>query len=298
MALAALEWAGAGARPKGPFRPVGQWQGLVVSGPSAVKRGRLVSYRSFIYEDCPQPIGKADYSMRAIFRPPVPYRTGMYLLVALLANAAFALAFERFGRGIVLGSLSRMNFVYFHTIVVAAWSLLFVVQVALIRLRRVTWHRSLGVGGMWLTALLVGDGIYTSIRAAKLGGEHIFAPPPIFLAFLLVLAIEVAVLAGVGLAMRARSDIHKRLMLAAFVAMLPVALVRLPLGPLQGPMGALAITDGTLLAATIYDAIRRRRPHSAFVLALMFLLVMQSLSIVLAVSSGWSQLIKSMVGSS
>jgi hypothetical protein len=215
----------------------------------------------------------------------------MYLLVALVVTAAFVWAFLEFGQGIALGTLSRMTFVYFHAAVVTAWSLLFVMQVVLIRLRQVSWHRSLGIGGMWLTGLLVGDGIYTSIRAAKLGGEHVFAPPAIFLAFLLVLAIEVAVLAGVGLAMRARTEVHKRLMLAAFVAMLPVAVVRLPLGVFGGPFGALAITDTTLIVATAYDALRRGRPHSAFLGALLFLFLMQLLSFALVASTTWSRLI-------
>uniref|UniRef100_UPI0035CA9F85 hypothetical protein n=1 Tax=uncultured Sphingomonas sp. TaxID=158754 RepID=UPI0035CA9F85 len=231
--------------------------------------------------------------MPTIARTPAPYRTRMYLLVALIVTAAFVSAFLEFGQGIVLGTLSRMTFVYLHAAVVTAWSLLFVIQVMLIRLRRVSWHRALGIGGIWLTALLVGDGIYTSIRAAKLGGGHVFAPPAIFLAFLLVLAIEVAVLAGVGLMMRERTEVHKRLMLAAFVAMLPVAVVRLPLGVLGGPLGALAITDTTLIAATVYDALRRGRPHSAFLGALLFLFLMQLLSFALVASTTWSRLIAS-----
>ena len=84
-------------------------------------------------------------------------------------------------------------------------------------------------------------------------------------------------------------------MLAAFVTMLPVALVRLPLGPLGGPLGALAITDGALLLATVYDAFRRRRPHSAFVLALLFLLAMQGLTFALLASPGWSRLVGAML---
>lgn len=226
-------------------------------------------------------------------RTPAPYRTGMYLLVAMSVTAAFVFAFREFGKGIALGTLSRMPFVYFHAGVVTAWSILFVIQVVLIRLRRVSWHRSVGIGGMWLTALLVGDGLYTSIMAAKLGGEHVFAPPAIFLAFLLVLSFEVAVLAGVGLALRARTEVHKRLMLAAFITMLPVAVVRLPLGPFGGPLGALAITDITLVAATAYDALRRGRPHSAFLAALLFIFLMQLLSFGLVASATWSRLINS-----
>jgi uncharacterized membrane protein YozB (DUF420 family) len=238
-----------------------------------------------------------DIGMRTIFRTAAPYRTSMYLLVAVLITGTFALAFQQFGQGIVDGTLSRMTFVYVHAIVVSLWCVLFIVQVVLIRRRRVSWHRSLGVAGIWLTAVLVADGMYTSIRSAKLGGEHVFAPPPVFLAFLLVLGVEVAVLAGIGLAMRHRPEIHKRLMLATFVTMLPVALVRLPLGFFGGALGALALTDAALLAATVHDAVRRRAPHPAFVLALLFLLIMQPLSFALVLSPSWSRFIRSMLGS-
>lgn len=233
--------------------------------------------------------------LRTLFQPAIPYRTGMYLFVALLANAAFALAFIRFGKGLWSGTLNREAFVYFHAFVVVAWSLLFVWQVTLVRMRNISTHKAVGLYGVWLTAFLVGDGVYTSIRAAQLGGEHVFAPPPIFLAFLLVLSFEVAVLAGTGLAMRNRTDIHKRLMLAAFITMLPVALVRLPLGLFGGPLGALAITDGTLLTAAIYDAVRRRRPHPALFLALAFLIIMQAITFALVASPEWARLVDRLV---
>lgn len=86
---------------------------------------------------------------------------------------------------------------------------------------KVPIHRKVGLLGIVLTIILVVDGIYTSILGARLGGQHSFVPALIFLAFLFILAFEVAILAGLGLSLRKRVNVHKRLMLSAFIVMIP-----------------------------------------------------------------------------
>lgn len=219
-------------------------------------------------------------------------RINMYLLVSVATTIAFLAAFSGFNEKLFSGTLVRLDFVYVHAGIVAAWCLLFIGQVTLVRMGKIAIHRKVGLLGIVLTVILVVDGIYTSILGAQLGGPHSFAPTPIFLAFLFILAFEVAILAGLGLALRKRVNIHKRLMLSTFIVMIPVALVRLPLGPFAGPLGALAVTDISLLAVALYDTIRHRRFHPAFYLALVFLLVMQVITFALIASPQWEQLLK------
>ena len=87
---------------------------------------------------------------------------------------------------------------------------------------RVDLHRRLGIFGVALALLIVIIGTYTSIVAARLGGNHL--PPGMpaipFLSASLLLLFAFIVLAGTGLAMR------RRPMLLATLPLLDAALVR------------------------------------------------------------------------
>ena len=72
-----------------------------------------------------------------------------------------------------------------------------------------------------------------------------------------------ASLAGIGLYMRRRSDVHKRLMLLATIALLPPALGRIPILAANGPAAFFGVTLLFVLSIVLYDYRTWRRVHPA-----------------------------------
>lgn len=64
---------------------------------------------------------------------------------------------------------------------------------------------------------------------------------------------------------RRQKEAHKRLMLLAYVSILPAAVARLPGVLSLGPMGFFGLTLVFVLLAVIYDVISRRRVHKVYV---------------------------------
>lgn len=131
-----------------------------------------------------------------------------YLIAAVgiiaIVLAGFSIDFD------LLFNMSSLSFlVRAHGLVMFAWVGLFFAQVFLVARHRVDLHRRPGIFGVALALLIVIIGTYTSIVAARLGGNHL--PPGMpaipFLSASLLLLFAFIVLAGTGLAMRRRPDV-------------------------------------------------------------------------------------------
>src|SRR3982751_4565977 len=156
--------------------------------------------------------------------------------------------------------------VHLHGIVMTSWVALFAAQVWLVAARRTRLHQRLGVLGALLAALVVLVGVATAISAAARGSS----PGPPALQFLVVPLGDLlvfAILVGAALYFRRRMEIHKRLMLLAALNLLPPAIARIPLSFIAtgGPLVHFGLTDLCVLACVIFDTVRHRRLHPAFV---------------------------------
>ena len=153
-----------------------------------------------------------------------------------------------------------------HGLVMFTWVGLFLTQVALIVWHRPLWHRRLGVIGIGVAALVVALGVPTAITASRLGGDHL--PPGAtsagFLADAFTQLAAFALLAGSGLALRKRPDVHKRLMLLSNLPPLIAAIVRL-VNFLHLGVGGTTLRNLLLLTFIGADALRTRRLHPALV---------------------------------
>lgn len=215
-------------------------------------------------------------------------------LYSWAAVAAILVVFAGFARSYYLkglfGAPSLSALVHAHGIVMTLWFLLFFAQAKLVAARRIDLHRRLGIAGALLALLVVVVGVSTAIAAAARGVSP--GPPP--LVFLVVPLGDMAVfaiLAGSGLALRRRSDTHKRLMLLASVGMLTAAFARVPLGFIAA--GGLplyfALTDLCVLACAAYDTVRHRRLHPAMLWGVLLIVVSQPARLLLAATPAWQQ---------
>ncbi|HEY6456779.1 MAG TPA: hypothetical protein VIY90_16005 [Steroidobacteraceae bacterium] len=183
-------------------------------------------------------------------------------------------------------------YVYVHGSVMTVWIVLFVVQTSLVAARRTDLHRRLGVFGAVLAVSMVILAIVITLKipssfptraaaAAATGG------PPITRQVAMQLAMQIMwgnvgtiilfpTLVATALRMRRRSDVHKRLMLLASMALVGPALGRMQAFPSLWGITAsapvitafftlLPIAADLLLPLTLvgHDLLTTRRLHQA-----------------------------------
>jgi hypothetical protein len=94
---------------------------------------------------------------------------------------------------------------------------------------------------------------------------------------------------SIGLYFRRRADIHRRLMVLGSLGILTAAIARIPIGFIAtgGPLIYFALTDLCVLGVVVYDTIRNRRLHPAFLWGSLFIIALQPSRLLLAGSDVW-----------
>jgi len=177
--------------------------------------------------------------------------------------------------------------VHVHGALMTAWITLFVTQCALVTAGRTDLHRRLGVVGAVLVALILIVGVPTTIVAARLGGHHVPGPPLPALVIVLAGLFQFVILATLGILLRRRSDVHKRLMLLATTPMTLAAVFRLPFDFLDSFFRIYAANDALILVIIAWDSIRHRRLHAAFLWGSVFVVCFQRLSFWISDTNTW-----------
>lgn len=186
-----------------------------------------------------------------------------------------------FGRSYYLKGLTgapplASNLVHLHGLLMTAWVVLFVTQVFLISSKQVRLHQRLGYGVIGLAALIIATGVPTAVRAAKYGAAS--TPPEIApLSFLVVPMFDLLVFAllfGAAIYYRRTPAAHKSLMFLTAVNLLPPALGRVAIAPLQalGPLWFFGFPTLLALAGLGLNARRYGRVNKVFLAGTVLLL--------------------------
>jgi hypothetical protein len=209
------------------------------------------------------------------------------LVAAVVAFAGFARTYYLKG---TFDTPSLSPVLHAHGLVMTLWFILFIVQARLVAAGRTDLHRKLGVAGVVVAILVVALGVSVAIDGAR-GGLSPGLPPLVFLAVPLGMLVVFAVLVGAAIALRRRSDWHKRLMLLATLGLLTPALARLAVDVLglKSPPLFFALTDVIVLAWVAWDTVRNRRLHPAFLWGTLFFLASQPLRLAIAHTAAWQR---------
>jgi hypothetical protein len=141
-------------------------------------------------------------------------------LVTVLAGFGFFF-------GIGASSFNAPWWVHLHALSMGTWMLLFVAQNTLVFRGNVAVHRKLGIfGAVWSVWITVLAFVVTAMDV-RTGRVPPFFTPNYFLVMDWFNMVVFAGLAWTGIAMRARPDWHKRLMLGATLNLISVAWGRL-----------------------------------------------------------------------
>jgi hypothetical protein len=195
------------------------------------------------------------------------FYSGVAVLMAIIVFVGFAQTFymrSYFGAPTTItGATTLVPMTILHGLVFTSWVVLFVVQTALVASRRVAVHRRLGTAGVVLAAMMAVLGLTTAFAAAGRGSTALGFTPIEFLAipfFDIVLFVGFVTAAVLR---RREKEAHKRLMLLAYVAIIPAAVARIPGAGALGP-GLFILAFGFAAAGAAYDYWSRHKVSSIY----------------------------------
>jgi uncharacterized membrane protein len=191
-----------------------------------------------------------------------------------------------------------------HAFAFTAWLLLLSAQVALVRVRQVRVHQSLGLVGFGLVPVMAVTALGAEIYTQRFHAAH---PPNNYPFFILPIfyAVGFAVVAGAALFRRRDPAAHKRLILLATTIIVGAAYARWWGDALTARFGdgyagmlvnTYAGTDLLLLAATVYDFATRRRLHRVYEIGVPALLLCEIATSLVYHAAAWPPVAAALVG--
>lgn len=212
--------------------------------------------------------------------------SGMAIALVITVFAGFAPTYYLRAS---FGSPELTWYLHLHGFAFTAWMVLLVVQTSLVAANKTAVHRTLGVAGGVLGALMMLLGAYVAI--ARLRGGFMTSPPgvPKFLFLTLPMGTLVVfpLLLGAALWLRRRTDFHKRLILLATLELVTAGVARLPVISTIGPVAFFGVTDLFVVAMAIYDWRTLKRVHPATLWGGLLLIASQPLRLVIGATAMW-----------
>ena len=174
-----------------------------------------------------------------------------------------------FGAQFLLGrsSFGAPALVHVHALVFVGWVGFFVFQSWLVARGNVNQHRRLGWLGAGWAALMVVVGITATMVMVRAGRAPFFFAPGYFLVMNSLGVLGFAGLLWWGVALRRRTEWHRRIIMCAMTAIMGPAFGRIVPAPLVIPWSAWLIFAFMLLfplAGMIHDLRRHGRVHPAW----------------------------------
>jgi hypothetical protein len=191
------------------------------------------------------------------------------MAVLILGVVVFGFAQSYFIPGLVFSKLPN-KLVHIHAAFFVSWILLLLIQNALVALRRVRWHRALGILGLVLPPLMLVFGVLTLFDSIRRNGTGI--PAEMILVGDLEELFLFVFLTGWGMLARRNSASHKRLMILGTMAMLGPAINRWPFPESLRIPGTIAVYAAIPLLVMAYDLWSRRNVHRSTAIACLLIL--------------------------
>ena len=187
-------------------------------------------------------------------------RSAIVMALVIAAGFSFQLAMGR-------STFASPVRVHVHAVLFMGWVAIYLTQNLLVGAGRVDLHRKLGwLAAAWMVAMVV-SGIVVTLAMVRAGTVPFFFQPLHFLVFDPVAVLAFAGLTGAAIALRRRTEWHRRLHFCGMTILLAPAFGRLLPLPLLQPWSWEATVAVTLLfpLAGIWADIRRGgRIHPAW----------------------------------
>ena len=223
-----------------------------------------------------------------------------YLFMSLLIAAVVIYGFSvTVGRKLVYANPRRPILVWVHAVLFSSWLGFYILQSAMVRIRKVKLHRTLGWAGAALGASMVVVGFWVAVVMARFDTRVLHRPNRD--AFLIVPLFDMVTFAtcfGLAILWRTYPERHRRLMLIATCALTGAAFGRMPL--LHGAFSFYAGLDGLILLGVLRDLAVSRRIHAVYMIALPLLVGAQAavVQVFLHKASFWMRIAHGLIGES
>ncbi len=221
-----------------------------------------------------------------------------YLCMSLLIAAVVVCGFSgTVGHKLIYADPRRPVLLWVHAMLFSTWVAFYVLQPALIRVRNVRFHRTLGWVGAALGASMVVIGFWVAPVMAKFDTIRLHRPNRD--AFLIVPLFDIvafAICLGLAILWRARPERHRRLMLLASCALTGAAFGRIPL--MHAPLSFYGGVDGLILLGVLRDLAISRRIHAVYMIAVPLLVAGQAVAsaIFLHRAAFWIRIAHKLIG--
>ena len=181
--------------------------------------------------------------------------------------------------------------IHLHAFLMAAWIVLFITQVYLIRSTRIKVHQRLGLISIILAVAVFFTGMATAIAATKYGSASMPAgvKPLEFFVVPFFDVVVFAVLFAAAVYYRRNAANHKRLMLLTVLNFLPAAIARFPGGLTDsvGPLWYFGVPDIFTIVFVVVDAWQNRKLNKVFLAGAIFLIASHWLRLPLSTTDAW-----------
>jgi len=175
-------------------------------------------------------------------------------------------------------AIPRPFILWMHGAAFAGWILFFILQSTLVRVHKVSWHRSIGWFGAGLATVMVPLGFTTAIVMTRFdtvqlhqtGGEAFLSIP-----FYDMIAFGVMI--ALAIYWRGTPDLHRRLIFMATCGLMDAGLGRFDY--LFNNNLFYPCLDGLIVLGMVRDLLVDRRVHKVYLDALPILIVGQSLAV-------------------
>jgi len=215
---------------------------------------------------------------------PVTGRNGFvqryfYLAMSLLLAAIVVDGFKRtVNDNLFHPAVPRPFILWIHASVFAGWVIFFICQSTLVRIRKVSWHRSIGWFGAGLATVMVPLGVTTAIIMARFDTVQLHqSGADAFLSIPFYDMIAFGVSIALAIYWRTKPELHRRLIFIATCGLMDAAFGRFDY--LFDHNLFFPCLDLLILLGVARDLLVDRRVHKVYLYALPLLIVGQSLAL-------------------
>jgi hypothetical protein len=211
---------------------------------------------------------------------------GMAILLCVIVIIGFTPTY--FGAGMMHAPLPN-TLLHIHGGVFTIWMVLYLVQTALISVRRVAWHRTFGTIAFCLPPVMICLGTVAAIDALARGVHIGPLDPSTSLSIPLIGIALFTVVIFASWQARRRPDAHKRLILLATAGLTEAAFGRFPwekmgISPAGGAVAGIGILTALMVA---YDLFALHRIHRSTMWAAPLTFLVAALSVPIGMTPLW-----------
>ncbi len=221
-----------------------------------------------------------------------------YFCMSLLIAAVVVYGFSQTVENRLLHATPpRPTLLWVHASLFSGWVAFYITQSALVRIREVKLHRTLGWAGAALGASMVVVGPWVAVVMARFNTLQVHrANRDAFLVVSLSDMAAFAICFGLAILWRTNPERHRRLMLIATCALTGAAFGRMSF--MHAPLYFYGGIDGLIFLGVIRDLAVSRRIHTVYLIAIPLLVAAQTTAahIFLYRSPFWIKIAHSLMG--